>query len=157
LHSTFLPITNVEEATYLSEKCSQDQFEALERMTTLDKYLVVPTLFVKEYEFPKSDSLYRDLKHLLALRTSLVHPKPKVVVNGQTVHKGNLAKNVLTSALTPDKCLSLPVRLVEHLCLYDHGGAFGLSIYSGFGKEATNQIISKVQAKSRSQRAQKSI
>lgn len=139
---------------YLTEKCDQEQFEAMERMSTLDKFVVVPKFFVKEYEFPKGETLYRDLKQLLTLRTSIVHPKPRVVVNGQTIHKGNLAKKILTSTLTPDKCVSLPVRLVEHLCLYDHGAAFGLCIYSGFSKEATNQIISKVRAKSLKQRAE---
>ena len=140
---------------YLTEKCDQEQFEALERMSTLDKFAVVPKFFLKEYEFPKGETLYHDLKLLLALRTSIVHPKPKVVVNGQTTHKGNLAKKVLTSALTTDKCVSLPFRLVEHLCLYDHGAAFGLCVYSGFGKEAASQIISKVRAKSLKQRTAK--
>ena len=40
------------------------------------------------------------------------------------------------------------LKAVEHLCLYDHGDAFGLCVYSGFGKEAASQIISKVRAKS---------
>jgi hypothetical protein len=140
---------------YLAEKCDQEQFEALEHLNTLDKLVVVPKLLIKEYEFPKGEALYCDLKHLLTLRKSIVHPKPRIIVNGQTIHKGNLAKKVSTSTLTPDKCISLPVRLVEHLCLYDHGGAFGLCIYSGFSKKATEEIILKVRAKSLKQHTSK--
>jgi hypothetical protein len=132
--------------TYLAAKCGEEQFEALERISTLEKWVVIPGLFVKEYEFPKGEGLYCELKHLLGLRTSFVHPKPRVDVNGQTVHQGNLAKGVSVSALTPDKCVSLPVRLVEHLCLYDPDG-YGLGVYSGFEQEYMTQIRAKEQAK----------
>jgi hypothetical protein len=133
--------------TYLAVKCSEEQFEALERMSTLEKWVVIPGLFVKEYEFPTGEMLYCELRHLLGLRTSFVHAKPRVVVNGQTLHPGNLAKGVSISVLTPDKCVSLPVRLVEHLCLYDHDGVFHLCGYSGFEQEYMTQIIAKAQAK----------
>ena len=140
---------------YLANKCDEEQFAALERLSTLEKLVVVPKLFLKEYEFPKNGKLYSELKALLALRTSVVHAKPRIIVNGQTIHKGNLAKKVLTSTVSPDKCVSLPVRLVEHLCLYDHGAAFELCIYCGFSDADRNRIISKVQAKSLKQRATK--
>jgi hypothetical protein len=132
--------------TYLAVKCSEEQFEALERMSTLEKLVVIPGFFVKGYEFPKGEALYCELKHLLGLRTSLVHSKPRVVVNGQIVHQGNLAKGVSISALPPDKCVSLAVRLLEHLCLYDPDG-YALCVYSGFEQEYRTQIEAKVQAK----------
>ena len=137
---------------YLANKCDAEQFEMLERLSTLDKLANVPKLLLKEYKSPKGEAFYEDLTHLLSLRTSMVHSKPKVDINGQIVHKGNLAKQISASTLTVDKCLSLPVRLVEHFCLYDHGGAFELRVYSGFDAADIKKIISKVQAKSAEQR-----
>jgi hypothetical protein len=89
------------------------------------------------------------------LRTSMIHPKPRVIIDGQTIHKGNLAKMEKITALTPDRCLTLPVRLVEHLCLHDHGAAFELGIYCGFDAGTTKEIILKVRAKSLKQRTAK--
>jgi hypothetical protein len=117
---------------YLTNKCDEEQFKTLERLSTLDKLVVIPKLLLKEYEFPKGEPLYGDLKLLLDLRTSLVHPKPKVTVNEETVHEGNLAKSRSILTLTPKKCVSLPARVVAHIWNYDHGALAELWINGDF-------------------------
>jgi hypothetical protein len=117
---------------YLTYKCDGEQFNTLERLSTLDKLVVIPKLFLKKYEFPKGEALYSDLKLLLDLRTSLVHPKPKVTVNEETTHKGNFAKGSAISLLPPEKCMSLPARVVAHIWNYDQGALAEIWINKGF-------------------------
>ena len=117
---------------YLTYKCDGEQFNTLERLSTLDKLVVIPKLLLKKYEFPKGETLYRDLKLLLDLRTSLVHPKPKVTVNEETTHEGNLAKRSSIKALAPEKCVSLPARVVAHIWNHDHVALAELWINKSF-------------------------
>lgn len=117
---------------YLTSKCDEEQFKTLERLSTLDKLVVIPKLLLEEYEFQKGEELYNDLKLLLDLRTSLIHPKPKITVNDETTHKGNLTKRSSILALTPEKCVSLPARVVAHIWNYDHGALAELWINSDF-------------------------
>ena len=130
---------------YLASKCENDQFELLERSSTLDKLVTVPKLFLKEYKFQKNEALFCELKELLNLRTSMVHPKPRIFENGKLVHKGNLPFSLLNcAAAKPDKCLSIPVRLVEHLCSQDPE-AFDLCKEFYFADEMRGKITAKVQ------------
>ncbi len=136
VHAVIVLITNclIEALAnfYLTNKCDEEQFKTLERLSTLDKLVVVPRLLLKEYEFPKGEALYEDLKLLLNLRTSLVHSKPKVTVNEETTHEGNLVKSSSILALTPEKCVSLPARVVAHIWNYDRGALAELWINSDF-------------------------
>ncbi len=118
----------------------------LERLSTLYKLVAIPKLILKEYEFPKGESLYADLKNLLDLRTSLVHSKPKVTVNDETAHKGNLSKRSSIMALTPEKCVSLPARVVAHIWNYDHGTLAELWINRDFS-DSVKRENSKAKAR----------
>ena len=131
---------------YLTNRCDEEQFKALERLSTLDKLVAIPKLILKEYEFPKGESLYADLKNLLDLRTSLVHSKPKVTVNDETAHKGNLSKRSSIMALTPEKCVSLPARVVAHIWNYDHGTLAELWINRDFS-DSVKRENSKAKAR----------
>ncbi len=138
---------------YIASKCDARRFNSLERHGILKKWTTTPCEFVKEYRFPeKGDALYDDLDRLARLRNCLGHSKSRIHINDQLIHEGDLPLLSDTSSLTPEKCLSLPVRLVEHLCLYDYGAAFELCIYSDFSDADRNEIISKVRAKSAKQR-----
>ncbi|MGH7952287.1 MAG: hypothetical protein ACREFE_10260 [Limisphaerales bacterium] len=116
---------------YLTYKCDGEQFNTLERLSTFEKLAKAPKHFLERYEFPENE-LYHDLRQLLALRKSLVHPKPRVLVNGQKTHKGNLAKKEQVSMLNPEKCVSLPARVVAHIWNYDHGALAEIWINSEF-------------------------
>ena len=124
---------------YLTNKCDEEQFKTLERLSTLDKLVVVPKLLLKEYEFPKGEQLDGDLKLLLDLRTSLVHSKPKVTMNEETTHEGNLAKSSSILALTPEKCVSLPARVVAHIWNYDRGALAELWINDDFSDSVKSE------------------
>jgi hypothetical protein len=47
-------------------------------------------------------------------------------------HKGNLAKRGQVSILNPEKCVSLPARVVAHIWNYDRGALAELWINSDF-------------------------
>ncbi len=134
-HAVIILITNclIEALAnlYLTNKCDEKQFAALEQLSIYEKLVESPKQFLKKYEFPKNE-LYHDLGQLLALRKSLVHPKPRVFVNRQKTHKGNLAKRGQVSILNPEKCVSLPARVVAHIWNYDRGALAKLWINSDF-------------------------
>src|SRR6266705_3099133 len=58
---------------YLGFKTTSEQFAVLVRATFLDKWTVVPTLFVAGYDLPKGGELYQDLKRLQVRRNALAH------------------------------------------------------------------------------------
>jgi hypothetical protein len=53
-------------------------------------------------------------------------------VNEETTHEGNLAKRSSVMALTPERCVSLPARLVAHIWNYDQGALAEIWINKGF-------------------------
>jgi hypothetical protein len=134
-HAVIILITNclIEALAnlYLTYKCDGEQFNTLERLSTFEKIAEAPKQFLKGYEFPENQ-LYHDLGQLLALRKSLVHPKPRVFVNGQITQKGNLAKKKQVSMLNPEKCASLPARVVAHIWNYDQVALAEIWINEGF-------------------------
>jgi hypothetical protein len=116
---------------FLMNKCDEKQFAALEKLSAYEKLVEAPKQFLKKYEFPKN-ALCHDLEQLLALRKSLVHSKPRVFVNGQKTHVGNLAKKGQVSTLNVEKCTSLPARVVAHIWNYDRGALAELWINDDF-------------------------
>jgi hypothetical protein len=159
IHAVIILLTNslIEALAnfYLTNKCDEEQFKTLERLSTLDKLVVVPKLLLKQYEFPKDEELYYDLKLLLDLRTSLVHPKPRVTVNEATTHKGNLAKKSSVLALTPEKCVSLPARVVAHIWNFDHGALAELWInkdFSEFVKSEDVKVKNRLKQRAKNER-----
>jgi len=131
---------------YLTYKCDGEQFNTLERLSTFEKLAEAPKQFLKGYEFPENE-LYHDLGQLLALRKSLVHPKPRVFVNGQKTQKGNLAKKRQVSMLNPEKCASLPARVVAHIWNYDQGALAELYIKNSDFSDAVQFEDSKAKAR----------
>ena len=129
---------------YISSKCAKEQFKLLERQSILDKWTIVPSLFVKDYELPKVEN--DDLKLLVGIRNRLTHSKPKVTINAQVVHGGYLA---LRLPLSPEKSLSLPVRLIKHLCLHDFAAGYDLCVVSGLDPKVCEVIVSEVRDNSR--------
>jgi hypothetical protein len=122
-------------------------------LSTFEKIAEAPKQFLKGYEFPENE-LYHDLGQLLALRKSLVHPKPRVFVNGQKTHKGNLAKKGQVSTLNPEKCASLPARVVAHISNYDQGALAELYIKNSDFSDSVKLENSKAKARLK-QRAKK--
>ena len=125
---------------FLTNKCQGDKerFANLEGRSTYEKFVEVPKLFLKDYEFPEN-KLNSDLQQLLALRTSLVHSKPRVFVNGQVTQKGNLATRGQVSTLNAEKCASLPARLVAHIWKFDRGALAELWINSDFSNSVKHE------------------
>jgi len=77
---------------YLAHKTTPEQFAILEWAKMLDKWTVLPSLFVSGYSLPKDGELYQDLKRLNARRNALVFI---------------------------GRCRSLPERLFNHLASFD--------------------------------------
>lgn len=55
---------------YLAHKSTPEQFAILEWAKFLDKWTVLPSLFVPDYSFPRDGELYQDLKRLNARRNA---------------------------------------------------------------------------------------
>lgn len=106
---------------YLSLKTTPDQFALLEWAKFLEKWTVVPSLFIPGYSFPKDGELYQDLKRLNSRRNSLVHLKEEVT--GQTAgtvrHAGLHPDTASDEHVFVGRCRSLPDRLVSHLASFD--------------------------------------
>lgn len=104
---------------YLGFKATPEQFAVLERSTFLEKWTVVPSLFLSGYTFPKDGELYHDLKRLHARRNALAHLKEKVSLSGVVLHPGSLPESAGDEHVFVDRCRSLPERLVSHLASFD--------------------------------------
>jgi hypothetical protein len=104
---------------YLGFKATPEQFALLERATFLEKWTVLPSLFMSGYTFPKDGELYQDLKRLHARRNALVHLKEKVSLGGVVLHPGLLPESAGDEHIFVCRCRLLPERLVLHLALFD--------------------------------------
>jgi hypothetical protein len=104
---------------YLGLKSTPEQFAVLERATFLEKWTVLPSLFVSGYTFPKDGELYQDLKRIHARRNALAHLKEKVSFGGVILHPGSLPESAGDEHVFLGRCRSLPKRLVSHLASFD--------------------------------------
>jgi hypothetical protein len=105
---------------YLSLKTTAEQFALLEWAKFLEKWTVVPSLFVPGYSFPKDGKLYQDLKRLNARRNSLVHLKEEVTTRGGAVpHAGSHPEAASDEHVFVGRCRSLPDKLLSHLASFD--------------------------------------
>jgi hypothetical protein len=100
---------------YLAQKTTSEEFAILKWTRFLEKWTVLPSLFVPNYSFPKDGELYQDLKRLSARRNALVHLKEAVSRDGATLHP-EVASD---ESVFIGRCQSLPDRLLEHLASFD--------------------------------------
>lgn len=107
---------------YLGLKATPEQFAVLERATFLEKWTVLPSLFISGYNFPKDSELYQDLKRLHARRNALAHLKEEVSFGGVVLHSGSLPESAGDEHVFVGRCQSLPERLLSHLASFDKTG-----------------------------------
>jgi len=104
---------------YLAHKTTPEQFAILEWTRFLEKWTVLPSLFVPGYSFPKDGELYQDLKRLIARRNVLVHLKEEVSRDGTILHPGSRPDAASDESVFIGRCRSLPDRLLAHLASFD--------------------------------------
>jgi len=104
---------------YLAFKTTTDQLSVLESASFLEKWTVVPSLFLPDYAFPRDEELYHDLKRLHQRRNALVHLKEEVAWGEDVKHKGALPKSDGDEYAFLCRCRTLPLRLVEHVAKFD--------------------------------------
>jgi hypothetical protein len=104
---------------YLAHKTTPEQFAILEWTRFLEKWTVLPSLFVPGYSFPKDGELYQDLKRLNARRNALVHLKEEVSREGSILHPGSHPDVASDENVFIGRCRSLPDRLLAHLASFD--------------------------------------
>lgn len=108
---------------YLSIKLDDSEFEAVENVEALKKWVALPGVFLQGYKFPKDRVIYDSLKMLIGQRNLIVHMKPRISVGDKVVKKGNLPKkfNIHNYIQKWDK---LPGELIEFLGKYDSSHEF---------------------------------
>lgn len=104
---------------FLATKTTPEQFAVLDATTVIDKWVVLPALFLKDYTFPRDTELYRDLKLLNGRRNTLLHLKATITEGGKVIHAGNPPKAAGDEDHFTERCGSLPNRLVEHIASFD--------------------------------------
>ncbi len=104
---------------YLAHKTTPEQFAILEWTRFLEKWTVLPSLFVPGYSFPKNGELYQDLKRLMVRRNALVHLKEEVSRDGTILHPGSRPDVASDENVFIGRCRSLPDRLLAHLASFD--------------------------------------
>jgi hypothetical protein len=108
---------------FLAFKLNGDQLAAIDRTEILQKWATLPTLFLPEYKFPKSETLYADLKLLIAHRNSIAHMKPQISSGSTVLHEGNLPTQINIHQQI-QRWDSLPENLITHLGKFDTSLAF---------------------------------
>ena len=104
---------------YLSHKATPEQFALLERARFLEKWTVLPSLFLPTYALPADSELYQDLRRLNRCRNALVHLKEEVSREGQVIHAGSLPGAASDEHIFIGRSRSLPERLLSHLTSFD--------------------------------------
>ena len=109
---------------YLGHKATHEQFDLLERTSFVDKWTVVPSLFVPSYSLPRNGQLYQDLKRLMVWRNALVHLKEEVTaLGGSVLHQGSVPNRASDHHVFVCRCRSLPDRLLSHAASFDKTNA----------------------------------
>jgi hypothetical protein len=91
---------------YLAHKSTPEQFAILEWAKFLDKWTVLPSLFVPGYSFPKDGELYQDLKRLNSRRNALVHLKEEITRGDSVVHAGSQPDAASDEHVFIERCAS---------------------------------------------------
>jgi len=104
---------------YLAQKTTSEEFAILKWTRFIEKWTVLPSLFVPNYSFPKDGELYQDLKRLSARRNALVYLKEAVSRDGAALHPGLHPDVASDESVFIGRCQSLPDRLLEHLASFD--------------------------------------
>ena len=90
----------------------------LDNLPTINKWMIIPKIFNKEYFINEEGQLYEDLKLLNTTRNCILHNKPTIEFEDETITKGSNIKYTEDH----DFCLNvvtLPYRLLENLRSYD--------------------------------------
>lgn len=103
----------------LAMKTTPDQFASLQRASFIEKWTVVPPLFLPDYTLPRNGELYQDLKRLQNRRNTLAHLKEEVVRGEAVVHPGSLPESAGDEHVFVGRCRTLPLRLVKHITKFD--------------------------------------
>lgn len=108
---------------YLMHKATPEQFAILERGKLIEKWVVMPTMFLPDYSLPKPSQLYQDLTRLVACRNALVHLKERVTRDDELLHQGTLPKRGSDEHVFVRRCGGLPEKLLDHLASFDKSDA----------------------------------
>lgn len=109
---------------YLALKLNPSQFAIFEMCSVIDKWVVIPSLILPNFSFPKGGDLHESLTTLIRRRNWIAHMKPQVECNGKRVHKGNCPKTSKSDHQLILGWLALPVRLIDNLAKYDTSAEF---------------------------------
>lgn len=108
---------------YLMHKATPEQFAVLERSKLIEKWVVIPTMFLPDYSLPKGSQLFQDLTRLVACRNALMHLKERVTREDQLLHQGTLPKRGSDEHVFVRRCRTLPEDLLDHLASFDKSDA----------------------------------
>jgi hypothetical protein len=78
----------------------------------------LPKQFLPDYVFPRDGAMYDALDTLIGLRNAAVHMKPRIMLHGEVLQKGNHPEKFNIQNYI-EKWDRLPRELIEHLGEYD--------------------------------------
>ncbi len=123
---------------YMRLRSTPEQALLLERATVVEKWTVVPSLFLPNYAFPTDGELYQDLKRLTDRRNALMHLKEDVMSDRAGTHKGKSPRYAGDEHAFVVRCGTLARRLIEHVASFDKSGAAKDSqMFIGFAEVMT--------------------
>ena len=123
----------------------KDDFEALEKLSALEKWTVGPKLVHRDYELPKGKPPHQYIVELFKRRNNIVHHVPFHSVNEEVVHKGKFPPVAPNENQLMESFFNLPSDLMHHLI--DNGfdsDAFNLVCCSGMN---VGDFIDKLNSK----------
>jgi hypothetical protein len=113
---------------YIFVKADEEQYEEYEQANLLDKWEIIPSLFIPGYKFPKGVRLYQDLSRLVDWRSTYTAPKPDEFEEKAGGRPGILPEHIADYAEFIKSCMSLPCRLFEAISRFDQGADFAACI-----------------------------
>jgi hypothetical protein len=109
---------------FLSLKADEEQFEELAGTALLDKWEVLPCLFISAYRFPKGSRLAADLRQLFDWRSAYASTLPDETPGSSASRQRGLPGTVADYDAFIDACICLPCRLLANLVHSDPGVEF---------------------------------
>lgn len=100
-----------------------EQLRLIDKMSLIDKWVVVPSFRVPSYAFDKSGPLYQDLQSLVKCRNALVHMRPQFSLGDELIHEGNVGHLEKISHESVMRWAVLPLKLVDQIELHDKSDA----------------------------------